>query len=207
MVRAALQVREARREDMPMLLELWSQLREQLPRRVLRNGVTETPTTAENRFEELLATPRLRLVVAESDEEIIGMAVLRPGPNSALVDLPTLEFSHVCVKAGNRHRGVGKALLGAAVAYADELGIEQVVASVFPAHREANRFYARLGFAPIAVRRVAPVALLRRQLAPTGQEGRAAALRREIRLPRRRAHTSRSAQVTRDVQINRSASS
>ena len=36
--------------------------------------------------------------------------------------------------------------------------------AVYAASREANRFFARLGFAPVSVNRVAPVAGLRRIL-------------------------------------------
>jgi hypothetical protein len=39
-----------------------------------------------------------------------------------------------------------------------------VVVSVHPASREANRFFARLGFAPLAVSRIAPTAVIRRRL-------------------------------------------
>jgi hypothetical protein len=40
--------------------------------------------------------------------------------------------------------------------------------SVYPQLREVNRFYARLGLAPVVVRRAAPTALLRRRLAADG---------------------------------------
>ena len=43
-------------------------------------------------------------------------------------------------------------------------GVEQLVVSVHPGSRDANRFFARLGFAPLAVRRTAPVAAVRRRL-------------------------------------------
>jgi hypothetical protein len=35
---------------------------------------------------------------------------------------------------------------------------------VYPSLREASRFYARLGFAPVVLQRVAPVAIVRRRL-------------------------------------------
>jgi hypothetical protein len=38
--------------------------------------------------------------------------------------------------------------------------------SVHPGSRDANRFFARLGFAPMAVRRVAPVAVVRPAAGP-----------------------------------------
>jgi hypothetical protein len=43
-----------------------------------------------------------------------------------------------------------------------------VITSVLPQMRETQRFYARLGFGPVVVRRSATVSVLRRRLAPTG---------------------------------------
>jgi hypothetical protein len=39
------------------------------------------------------------------------------------------------------------------------------VVSVTPTSRDANRFFARLGFAPLVIRRVAPLSVVRRRLA------------------------------------------
>ncbi len=74
-------------------------------------------------------------------------------------------MSHAVVSNRYKRRGAGKALVAAAAALAEERGIEQLVVSVNPGSRDANRFFARLGFAPLAVRRAAPVAVVRRSLA------------------------------------------
>jgi GNAT superfamily N-acetyltransferase len=104
------------------------------------------------------------VVAVGEDDAPLGMALFSLGPTNALLDLPALLISHVVVGDGNRRRGAGKALVGAAAAYADERGLDQVVVSVNPGSREANRFFARLGFAPVVVRRVASVAMIRRRL-------------------------------------------
>ena len=54
--------------------------------------------------------------------------------------------------------------MAAAAAYAEELGVDSVVVGVAPAGRDANRFFARLGFAPLVIRRIASVPALRRSL-------------------------------------------
>jgi hypothetical protein len=79
-----------------------------------------------------------------------------------------------------RHHGIGHALVAAAADFASERHIDHVAVSVYPSLRDANRFYARLGFAPVAVRRIAPVAVLRRRLGsdPTGAMVSDAAVRR-----------------------------
>ena len=87
--------------------------------------------------------------------------------------------------------GAGRALVAAAVGYADERGMDHVIVGVSTTGREANRFFARLGFAPLVVRRIAVVSALRRTLGLTDlvAEGRADAVRRRS-LRRGRALTA-----------------
>jgi ribosomal protein S18 acetylase RimI-like enzyme len=190
--------RRATASDLPVLLDLWQQLREEGLRR--RPAPEESPEQVTGRFELALADESSRLVVAVHDDEIVGMAQLVRTPPTLLTQTSSVELSAMCVDADHRRRGAGKALLAAAVAYADELGLENVVVSVLPQHREANRFYARLGFAPMVTRRIASVAALRRRLG--SPEGRAAMLRRELHVPRRagvsRARLARPAPARRD---------
>ncbi|CAN5321173.1 hypothetical protein BH24ACT10_BH24ACT10_19500 [soil metagenome] len=93
------------------------------------------------------------------------MALFTVASANALVDLPAVHMSHAVVADRHKRRGAGKALVCAAAGFAEARGIEQIVVSVHPGSRDANRFFARLGFAPLAVRRVAPVGVVRRRLA------------------------------------------
>lgn len=181
MTRSTVTVRAAEPADVPALLVLWHQLRDEGLRR--RGSGTETDEQAAGRFELALADPDSRVIVAVYEDEIIGMAQLLRTRATLLNEGSSVELSAMHVAHGHRRRGAGKALLTAAVGYAEELAVESVVVSVFPQHRDANRFFARLGFAPFVVRRIASVAALRRRLGPA--EGRAALLRREIHVPRR----------------------
>ena len=181
MTRSAVSVREATPSDVPALVALLRELREEGLRR--RAAGAETDDHAAGRFELALADPDSRVIVALHDDEIIGMAQLMRTRPTLLSDGSAVELTAMHVADGHRRRGAGKALVTAAVAYADELAVDSVVVSVFPQHRDANRFFARLGFAPYVVRRVAPVAALRRKLGTP--EGRAALLRRELHVPRR----------------------
>jgi hypothetical protein len=56
---------------------------------------------------------------------------------------------------------------------------------VSPTGRDANRFFARLGFAPLVIRRIAPVGTLRRMLgaADPSADGRAHVARSSLRRP------------------------
>lgn len=181
MARTILTTRRAERGDIPALLDLWGQLRDEGLRR--RTASDESPEQVAGRFELALADESSRVVVAVHEDEIVGMVQLIRTPPTLLTETSSVELSAMCVDAAHRRRGAGKALLAAAVAYAEELGVDNVVVSVLPQHREANRFYARLGFAPLVTRRIAGVAALRRRLG--SPEGRAALLRRELHVPRR----------------------
>jgi GNAT superfamily N-acetyltransferase len=103
--------------------------------------------------------------------------VLGPDAVTGLLDPPSVYVSHLIVAPEHRKRGAGHALVAAAAGYAEELGFDSVVVGVAPAGRDANRFFARLGFAPLVIRRFAPLATLRRTLGPAEP---AAALRRTL---------------------------
>jgi GNAT superfamily N-acetyltransferase len=181
--RAAVSIREAVADDVPVLLDMWTDLRHHDVRRAVRPSSEQLLAEVAHRYVEAIADDSCRLVVAVSGDVVLGMALFTVVSSSTLLDVPTVHASHMYVADGHRGRGVGRTLVAAAAAYAGERCVEQVMVSVAPGQREANRFYARLGFAPTVVRRVAPLAVLRRQLA--GDElPRPSMLRRELRLRR-----------------------
>ena len=170
MARVVLQVRPAQESDLPALLSFGEQLRDQvLPTPEVGGRVRGAPAGArallEQRYLEALEDDyRHLVVVVGADDEPLGMALFTVASANALLDLPAVHMSHAVVADRHKRRGAGKALVAAAAAYAEQHGLEQLVVSVHPGSRDANRFFARLGFAPLSVRRVAPVAVVRRQL-------------------------------------------
>jgi ribosomal protein S18 acetylase RimI-like enzyme len=166
---SAVRVRPATEQDIPAMLAFADELREQHGPSVDRKRVRATPAANRAgltaRYTEALEDPNRHLVVAVADDDVpLGMALFSVAPANALLDTPALHVSHAIVAERNKRRGAGKALVAAAATFAEERGLDQVVVSVHPASRDANRFFARLGFAPLAVRRVAPTAVVRRRL-------------------------------------------
>lgn len=167
-------VRPVTMDDLPVVLDLGEELRDQvLPVEGRGRGGTSMAARASlaQRYAEAIEDPERHLVLAvggrEGDaEEVLGMALFSVASVNALLDLPAVHVSHAVVPDRHRRRGAGKALVAAAASFAEERGIEQLVVSVHPTSREAARFFARLGFAPLAVRRTAPVSVVRRRLNP-----------------------------------------
>ena len=170
MARSSLRVRPATPQDVPALVAFGEELRDLViaPSAEVgrsRGGPATARADLEQRYCEALEDPTRELVVVVDDaEEPLGMALFTVAPANALVDIPAVHMSHAVVGDRHKRRGAGRALVCAAATYAEQRGIEQLVVSVHPGSRDANRFFARLGFAPLAVRRTAPVAAVRRRL-------------------------------------------
>ncbi|HEX3898640.1 MAG TPA: GNAT family N-acetyltransferase [Mycobacteriales bacterium] len=182
MARSQVVTRMAAADDIPALMDLWDELRQVGGRGERANNPVSTIDVRE-RLEAVLASPSYRIVLASLEDAPAGMAVLQTTRPDPFADSRVLNIAHLVVSRTAQHRGVGHALLKTAVDFATEKRLDQVSVSIYPSLREASRFFARLGFAPAATRRVAPVSLLRRRLgADAGVP--ADAMRRRTRLVR-----------------------
>ncbi|HEY3737999.1 MAG TPA: GNAT family N-acetyltransferase [Jatrophihabitans sp.] len=137
------------------------------------------------RIGELVDDPARSVLVAADDNlfakdggTLVGVLVARPDEIGALDLTPAMYVSHLIVTKDARRRGVGRALLAIAVQVAEERGFDRMVATAASGSREANRYFARLGFAPLVVQRVASTATLRRSLGISDAPSRLAVLRR-----------------------------
>lgn len=122
-----------------------------------------------------------RLVLVAIDEatgKLVGYAVMLEERVGVLAPTSTLYISHLLVAPSFRKRGAGRALLTGAVRHAEDREIDHVVAGVQSSARDANRYLARLGFAPLVVRRIASVSTLRRSLGIVDSIDRVALRRR-----------------------------
>lgn len=167
MTRPAVAVREANLEDVPALVQMWAELRD-IGGRMERLIPGPEDGGMRHRLAAVAADPDSCAMVATVDGEVAGMVLLTAGDYAPLLEQRAVHAHYLHVRDGFRRRGVGKALLCAAVSYADDVGAEHIITSVMPQMRETQRFYARLGFGPVAVRRSAAVSVLRRRLMPSG---------------------------------------
>ena len=167
-MRCTVHVRDAVAADLPALMQLFEQLRSE-PARV---RLTSTPRVGvDERFLAAMGADDERVLVAEATTHdgdcprpVVGMAMLGLGPASLMTSSQSVLMSNVLVLPSARRHGAGRAFVQAAATWAEQRGVDAVAVTVFPGDRDVHRFYARLGFAPIAVRRLAPLPLLQRRL-------------------------------------------
>lgn len=195
MARALPHVRDAVPDDAPALLGLWTDLLGAAGPGA-HSWALPTVEGVRTRLKAVADDPDRRVLVASVDasvdgpehEQVGGFALLLREPLTPLHDELAVRVSHLHVLAAQRRHGVGHALVATATDWAAESGADHVVVDVPPAAREANRFYARLGFAALLVQRSAPVAtLVRRRLAEPPVAAEDVLVQRVIQRARARA--------------------
>src|SRR5689334_16396732 len=117
----AVRVRPATAADIPAMLELADELREQhgpsLERKRLRATPAASSAAMAGRYAEALDDPARHVVLAVADDDTaLGMALFTVAPANALLDVPALHMSHAVVADRHKRRGAGKALVAAAAA-------------------------------------------------------------------------------------------
>lgn len=88
------------------------------------------------------------LLVAESGQDVVGLAVLLTRPPPAFpgaVPHKVIELDNIVVRAGRR---IGRQLLEAALAWTRGPGASHVAVAVHAFNRDARRFCENFGFLP-----------------------------------------------------------
>lgn len=117
----------------------------------------------DGRVAAALARPEVFAFIARRDREAVGYIVLTQSV-FGLGEVAEIAIDQLYVARSARRQGVARQLLAAAVAQAERSGSERVLSHVPAQHREANRFFARLGFTSAVTRRVTTTAALRRKV-------------------------------------------
>jgi GNAT superfamily N-acetyltransferase len=112
-----------------------------------------------------LADPDGRLLVAELDGRVLGMAYLRKTAVSPLHDDNTITVEYLHVSDAARRHGLGRALIAEAASWAEHESCAHLAVVAPAIAREANRFLARLGLGQAGVLRFANTLTVRRRLA------------------------------------------
>jgi predicted GNAT superfamily acetyltransferase len=184
--RAVIDVHRVEVDELGEVLGLWAQGRAGISR------MGRAPASAEQvaaRLTEAVAAGQIEILLARREGRPAGFVILRETPLTFMVDQPSISIDQLFVAVDERRRGVARAMLAQVASRAERSGAEQIVSSVTPWARETHRFFARLGFAPVIVRRSVTTSSLRRRL--SGESHRGAL---EDLLSRRRSLRARSRQ-------------
>ncbi|WP_432563248.1 GNAT family N-acetyltransferase [Kineococcus sp. SYSU DK003] len=159
MARPAVEVRDAGAGDVDVLMALYASAR--FDQAQLRASVDNVRA----RLLRSLEHGEVRVLLAFLGPEPAGYALMTTSPLLPLGNCAGPSIEHLHVVPDFRHRGVGRALLRRAMHLAEAEGADQVACTVLPGDRDYTRYMARLGFAPVVVRRAVPLPVLRRRLA------------------------------------------
>lgn len=182
MSRCALEIRDARPEDVTGLLDLWAHAGRNEP-------ATPRPVEESTRaLAQIAADPDERMLVGLLDDKIVAAVHLHRAPLSPLHTETAIHTSYLVVLPEHRRHGYARALLDAALIWAEEKDVSHITAITTSNSRDTNRFLARLGLGTVATIRIASTATMRRKLSPEvtrardprRQLGRVLAQRRSI---------------------------
>ena len=157
MMRSQLSLRKAEPGDAEELALLWGEVLRRADREDQAADVRSVIERASGAEDE-------RMVVAEYDGRVAGAVHLVVGTLSPLNLEPVVQTVSPHVFPEFRRRGVGRALMEAAVAFAEEHEIGHVATAAVAGARDANRFMARLALGPLALVRVAPTHAVKARL-------------------------------------------
>lgn len=161
MSRHPVHVRDAVPEDASALIAIWGDFRRSGPDRATDSRAVDE---AANAVARIAADPDERLLVGFMDDELAGAVHLMRAKVSPIHSDTAIHITHLHVLNRFRRHGVGKALIEAAVTWAEEKDTGHLLAAASVHSRDANRFMARLGLTQIAVVRGASIAAVRAKL-------------------------------------------
>ena len=152
---ASRQVRRAEPADAKAFVELHAEVQQlHVAARPDQFKTADAPAL-EARFRELLSSPDAKIWVAELDGVVVGYAVAIHQRRPAFTAMPAREWcdiDQIVVTATARRRGVGTALLQAAVDDAHACGLPDIELNSWAFNQDAHRAFEAFGFAPKSIR-------------------------------------------------------
>jgi GNAT superfamily N-acetyltransferase len=162
MSRHSLEIRDARPDDAPELLVLWSEAGSRSPEQPTPRPIDEAVAA----LAQVAADPDERVVVGLYEGKLVAAIHLRRAAMSPLHSDVAVHTSYLLVTPEHRKHGFARALLDVAVTWAEDKDVTHITAITSSTSRDTNRFLARLGLATVASVRVANTTTLRRKLTP-----------------------------------------
>lgn len=134
---ASLALRTAQAQDFPQLRSLLCELNPDDP---------AASTLQQAVFEQIVATPNLHLLVAETEGQLLGTCYLNIIPNLTRSARPYALIENVVTAATARRRGIGTTLLRHAISVAREAGCYKIMLMTSRKDEAVHDFYRHCGF-------------------------------------------------------------
>jgi RimJ/RimL family protein N-acetyltransferase len=147
---AEIVIRRAAPADAAALVELGRAVSSEPERWLITDGGWRNVSDERRYLRAVRRSPHAAVFVADAAGEIVGRLSLARDSHPAS---PHVADLGLMVAADRRGRGIGRALLEQAVAWAREVDVEKLELHVFPHNEPAIRLYERFGFEREGVRR------------------------------------------------------
>lgn len=154
--------RFTRPDDLPRVIELLRLARADSP--LGPQLCSPDSETLEEQLTVWCSMPGAHLLVADTGDDIVGVALVQHVEANLFSDVAYLQLEALFVDGTHRRRGVGRSLMQLASQVAVDAGATHVVTMPLTGNRSEQRFLSGLGFSPAATRRVAETGALQRRL-------------------------------------------
>lgn len=136
-------LRDARRAEVPLIVAM---LADDMLGSTRDRVSDPLPQAYFEAFDAITASPDNRLLIAELDGEVVGTLQITFIPGLGRRGATKMLIEEVRVVGPRRGTGIGREMIGAAVALARTRGCKSVELASNKSRTDAHRFYERLGF-------------------------------------------------------------
>jgi len=142
------EIRQAKENDVPRIIELYRELS-----MITTEAEQRSTTPGDNYrkvFDEISNNPRRELLVADYEGEVVGTVALFIIANLSHGATPYALVENLVVNHKYRRKGIGKKLMEYTIARATQEGCHRIELVSDMRRKEAHRLYCSLGFEPSA---------------------------------------------------------
>jgi ribosomal protein S18 acetylase RimI-like enzyme len=142
-----MKIREADKDDIETLSELWYSLAEGMERYSELNELKDTAKEdSRDGFSKLFEDEDTTIFLLDTEDEVIGYMILQEGEHPSRTHENYVSIVDLFVKEGYRSQGYGSEMIEKAEEYAEQQDCDYLKVSSEWKNEEARKFYERNNF-------------------------------------------------------------